>query len=159
MKLFRITNRLYANNFSGKGASFEDGARWNSAGHPVIYFGLNMATAMVEAANYLPNPRLVPVSHCKATYELPETVSSLELAISNLPDDWQDMPYPRSTQMIGDEFLMSQKALMLKVPSVAVGAGEYAVAVVNPQHPDIHQIKLTGTEQPVYSTRMFSGLS
>ncbi|QOL25234.1 RES family NAD+ phosphorylase [Thalassotalea sp. LPB0316] len=158
MKLYRVTNKAYADNFAGRGASFEDGARWNSPGHPVIYFGLDMATALVEAANYHPSPRLIPASHCKAIYQLPDDVEVEHLELKNLANNWQEMPYPLCTQLMGDEFLKSNRALVLFLPSVAVGIEDYSMAVVNPLHPDITKLKLIETIQPVYSPRMFKGL-
>jgi RES domain-containing protein len=158
MNLYRVTNFEYAGNFNGRGASFIDGARWNSAGRPVIYFAMNMAAALVEAANYHPSPRLMPKSHCKAIYELEDTVSIDRLDWSALPADWQEMPYPVSTQLIGDAFLDSGKALLLLLPSVAVGLNDYSIAIANPQHEDMKKIKLIDTIKPVYSGRMFSGI-
>ncbi len=158
MKLYRVTNIKFADNFNGNGASFEDGARWNSAGQPVIYFGLDLGTALLEAANYHPSPRLIPASHCKAIYSAASDISVKTLSLDDLPDDWQKMPYPRSTQVIGDAFLQSKEALLLLVPSVAIGLHESCVAIANPLHPDIHKITLDEVIQPVYSPRMFSGL-
>ena len=158
MKLYRVTNKVYADNFTGRGASFEDGGRWNAPGHAVIYFGLDMATALVEAANYHPSPRLIPPSHCKAIYQLSDDVKLAQVNLENLPQNWQDMPYPLSTQQIGDEFLTSNRAVALLLPSVAVGIEEFSMVVVNPLHPDISKLKLIDTIQPVYSPRMFKGL-
>lgn len=158
MKLYRVTNLKFADTFNGQGASFEDGARWNSPGHPVIYFGLDMSTSLVEAANYHPSPRLVPKSHCKAIYQVDDSVPMVKLDANDLPDDWQAMPYPSTTQKIGDSFLTAKDALLLLVPSVAVGVGELLLAVANPLHPDIKKIELLETIQPVYSDRMFTGI-
>ncbi|MBM7036124.1 RES family NAD+ phosphorylase [Vibrio ulleungensis] len=158
MNLYRVTNSKFANNFSGRGASFDDGARWNSAGNPVIYFALDMGTALVEAANYHPTPRLVPRTHCKAIYTVPNLVPIHRLDTNDLPDDWQSVPYPASTQRIGDQFLQAKQALLLIVPSVAIGLSESSVAIANPLHPDINEIKLIECFSPVYSERMFSGL-
>lgn len=160
VRLYRVTNERHANNFSGKGASYEDGARWNRPGTPVIYFALDMATALVEAANYHPSPRLMPPSHCKAIYEVSGNIVVDELDLSRLPDDWQDMPYPSSTQMLGETFFQQCHALLLLVPSVGVGlANEYSMAVCNPLHPQISRISLVDIIKPVYSTRMFIGTS
>ena len=60
MQLYRICPQSYLQDFSGLGASYKDGARWNSAGLPVLYFALSPATVLLEMANYLPSPRLVP---------------------------------------------------------------------------------------------------
>ncbi len=159
MKLYRVTNKRWADVFNGLGASYEDGARWNSAGHPVIYFALDIATAMVEAANYHPSPDLIPASHCKAIYEADDDISIEKLDPSLLPSDWDLMPYPKSTQLIGDDFFMKNSAALLLVPSVGVGlSSEYLIAVANPNHPDMSKIRLVVTQQPVYHERMFSGI-
>lgn len=60
MQLFRICPEPYLENPSGPGGSHQDGARWNSPGHPVLYFALSASTALLEMANYIPSPRLVP---------------------------------------------------------------------------------------------------
>ncbi len=160
MKLFRVTNERYANHFNGKGVSYDFGARWNVAGQPVIYFATDMATALVEAANYLPAPDLVPATHCKATYIVDGEVPIEYLDSNVLPDDWDAMPYPASTQLIGEQFLLKCDALFLMVPSVGVGSrDEYNVAVANPLHPLISSISLVNTIKPVYSPRMFGGLT
>jgi len=78
--------------------------------------------------------------------------------LSDLPDDWQEMPYPLSTQEVGTAFLESREALILLVPSVAIGIPECNVAVVNPLHPDIAKIQRQTIIRPVYSERMFKGL-
>ncbi len=63
MRLYRICPERFLENYSGLGASFQDGARWNSKGYPALYFALSPATAMLEMANYLPSPRLVPADY------------------------------------------------------------------------------------------------
>lgn len=159
MKLYRVTNKKWAGSFNGLGASYEDGARWNSAGIPVIYFAMDMGTAMIEAANYHPAPGLIPSTHCKATYEIDDDISIEKLDPSLLPADWDKMPYPRSTQQIGDKFLTAGKTAILLVPSVGVGvSSEYLIAIANPNHPDINKFSLESTVQPVYSERMFKGI-
>ncbi|MFM2481311.1 RES family NAD+ phosphorylase [Celerinatantimonas sp. YJH-8] len=160
MKLYRVTNERFADVFSGLGASFKDGARWNSPGIPVIYFALDMATAMLEAANYHTSPRLIPPSHCKAIYTADDSIRIEYFDSSQLPSDWNKMPYPTSTQRIGDAFLNAGKSALLYVPSAAVNlSSEYAIALANPHHDDIkHKLVLTDTLKPVYSARMFSGI-
>lgn len=87
MKLFRICPEQYLENYSGMGASFNDGARWNQPGIPVMYFSPSAAVSMLEMANYLPTPRLVPKSFRLGTYELPDQfVDRLDPA--SLPNDW-----------------------------------------------------------------------
>jgi len=71
MKLYRICPEQYLKNYTGLGASFKNGARWNNKGIPVLYFALSPSVAMLEMANYLPSPRFVPKSYCLGEYNLP----------------------------------------------------------------------------------------
>ena len=63
MFLFRICPERYLEDFSGLGASYQDGARWNFPGTPVMYFASTASLAMLEMAQYLPSPRLLPKNY------------------------------------------------------------------------------------------------
>ena len=63
MELFRITKAKYLENYSGRGKSFLEGARWNKAGQPVLYFAQSPSVAQLEMSHYLPSPQLVPKSY------------------------------------------------------------------------------------------------
>ena len=106
------------------------------------------------------NELFMPPSHCKAIYAADDTISIEYFDSSLLPSDWNKMPYPASTQAIGDAFLNAGKSTLLLVPSAAINlSSEYAIAIANPQHTDTQtKITLSDTLQPVYSARMFAGL-
>lgn len=159
MELFRITRITYLENFTGRGGSFLNGARWNQPGIPVLYFASTPSAALLEMANYLPNPRLVPADYRLGIYHLPDTVSSQTLTVNNLPQDWSRYPYPSSTQKIGSQWLNEGVSLILLIPSVAVPAGLENIAVINPRHPDINKLKLSSVESDLYNDRAFKGLS
>jgi RES domain-containing protein len=158
VELFRITRIKYLENFTGKGGSFLNGARWNTSGIPVLYFASTPSVALLEMANYLPNPRLIPADYRLGIYHLPDTVSSQTLTVNNLPQDWSRYPYPSSTQKIGSQWLNEGGSLILFVPSVAVPAGLENIAVINPRHPDINKLKLSSVESDLYNDRAFKGL-
>lgn len=158
MQLFRICPELYLEDYSGLGASYQDGARWNRAGTSVLYFALTPSVALLEMGNYLPSPRLVPDSYRLGIYELPDFVSRDELSDDRWPDDWSRYPYPESTQQMGTEWLQEGRALALLVPSTAVPAGLERIAVINPRHPDCHQLRLVDVTADLYNKRGFQGL-
>lgn len=158
MRLFRITRIRYLENFSGRGSSFKNGARWNSSGLPVLYFASTPSVALLEMANYLPSPRLIPADYRLGIYQLPDFVSSKTLTVSDLPNDWSRYPYPKSTQDIGSQWLTENDSLILIVPSVAVTAGMENIIVLNPNHPEINTLKLVSTESDLYNSRTFQGL-
>lgn len=154
MRLYRIVPSEFANNFSGLGASYQDGARWNEPNLPVLYFSLSPSVAMLEMANYFPSPRLVPKSYVLATYILedPSSINDLE----QLPKDWSEYPYPKTTQKAGSDWLKSSNSLGLLVPSCAVPAGLENILVINPKHPEIDKLKLISTSPDIYNNRAFN---
>lgn len=158
MRLYRITKEKYLDNFTGRGKSFSDGGRWNLAGIPVLYFASTPSVALLEMANYLPSPRLVPKSYRLGIYELPDSVSCISLTVENLPKNWAEYPYPSSTQKIGSRWLNENNSLCLSVPSVATPAGMENIIVVNPNHPQIVDLKLIAVVSDLYNERAFRGI-
>ena len=159
MQLYRIIKFKYLENFTGRGGSFLNGARWNKAGIPVLYFAATPSVALLEMANYLPNPRLVPPSLKLGIYHLPDTISHQTIEVKDLPADWSQYPYPIGTQEIGSNWLNDCKTLALFVPSAAVPAGLENIIVVNPRHPELTSLKLTSVESSLYNDRTFQGLT
>ena len=158
MKLYRICPEVYLENYDGLGASYSDGGRWNSPGKPVIYYACSPATALLELANYLPSPRLVPKSYRLGVFKLPPGAPLEDLADNKWPEDWAQYPYPTTTQAIGDRWLASKKALVLRVPSAAVPGGLDKIALVNPLHSRCKEIKLQYSLTDIFNKRAFSGV-
>ncbi|MFM2313392.1 MAG: hypothetical protein RLZZ04_2668 [Cyanobacteriota bacterium] len=158
MRLYRITKRKYLTSYSGREKSFQDGARWNSPGFPVLYFGSSPAVALLEMANYLPSPRLVPKDYNLGIYELPSDTKTKTLTIDDLSDDWANFPYPLSTQLIGSNWLNSNEELCLVVPSAAIPEGMENIVIVNPNHPQIGNLKLSYATPNLYNRRAFKGI-
>jgi len=142
MLLYRIVPDTYLENFSGKGASYSDGARWNEPGLPVLYFALSASVAMLEMANYFPLPGLIPNNRVLGIYELPETINFYKLPVAELPKDWNYYPYPQSTRDIGSQWLRTCRQLAMIVPSAATPDGLESIIVINPLHNDIFFLKL-----------------
>ena len=158
MKLYRISPKQFLENYNGLGASYRDGARWNKAGTPVLYFALSPAVALLEMSNYLPSPRLVPKNYQMGVYELPDSAAIDTLPEVSLPANWGLYPYPASTQTIGDDWLKKGDGVALLVPSTAVPAGLEQISVLNPNHPDCKKLHLTLVTDSLYNDRMFSGI-
>lgn len=156
MDLYRIGPRKYLEGFSGKGASYENGARWNRPGFPVIYYSCSPATAMLEMANYLPSPRLVPKDYCLAHYKIVLKKSEYDvLDRSKCPANWNASPYPITTQQIGSDWLEACEKVLLVVPSAAVAAGLENNAIFNPLHAKASKIKLLNITEELYHSEMF----
>ncbi len=158
MRLYRIAPKNYLEDFQGLGASYQDGARWNRPGQPVLYFALSPATALLEMANYLPSPRLIPRNYRLGIYEVPDTVAFRTLSFNLLPSDWALFPYPLSTQTIGGDWLDTGNELGMLVPSSAVSEGLEKIVVINPRHSVCAKIKLIKSTSDLYNKRTFTGL-
>jgi len=157
MQLYRICPERYLEDYSGLGASYRDGARWNVQGIPVIYFATSASLAMLELANYLPSPRLVPANYRLGIYELSGRVKSDMWRVEDLPEQWDVYPYSTATQQLGAQWLVSGKQLALQVPSAAVPGGLERCVVINSRHPAINLLKLVDQKSGIYSKRIFAG--
>jgi RES domain-containing protein len=156
MQLYRICPDQYLEDYSGLGASYRDGARWNIEGIPVIYFATSASLAMLELANYLPSPRLVPGHYRLGIYTLSGRTKVDTWSVEDLPEQWNEYPYPTSTQQLGAAWLRSRKRVALQVPSAAVPGGLETCVVINPLHPAINQLKLIDQRRDIYSKRIFT---
>ncbi|GAA3973827.1 RES family NAD+ phosphorylase [Allohahella marinimesophila] len=156
MELYRIAPERYLENYSGRGGSFESGGRWNSAGHPVMYMALAASVALLEIANYISSPRMIPPSFKLGTYTLDTSVVNVdELAHDKLPESWRAFPYPQTTQAIGDAWITAGHALVLILPSAASPSLHDRIALINALHPDIKHLSLISSSETLYNGRMF----
>ena len=157
MHFFRISHQNFLTNLSGTGASYQDGARWNSPGNPVVYFAGSSSVAMLEMANYIPNPKLIPKQFKLGIYGLEKPTDIEKITVKNLPDQWNSYPHHAHTKFVGDEWLVSGRTALLEVPSASVPDGLESIFLLNPRHPESQFIKLIKTVDQIYSERMFSG--
>lgn len=157
MQLYRICPEKYLENYTGMGASYDSGARWNHPGHPVMYFALSASVAMLEMANYIPNPRFVPPAYRLGVYDVNEDLFDT-FDSSDLPENWADYPHPTVTQDIGTEWIQQGGNLGLIVPSAATAGGLENIALINAAHPKCNSIQLVKSTSKIYNPRIFSGL-
>jgi RES domain-containing protein len=151
MEVFRLQNKKYPINLSGKSAAIT-GARWNSKGTEVIYTAQNRALAMAEVAVHLTIATL-PKGFCMITIFIPDDVAVFNLKVDKLPNDWNFFPENNSTQRIGDELIRQNEFGVIKVPS-AVVKGEFNF-LINPHHKDFEKIKIIQQEDFPFDKRIF----
>jgi len=151
MKLYRLTKSKYSRDLSGKGAEI-GGGRWNSKGTSMLYTSQSIALATTEIAVHVPLG-ILPKGYVVITFEVPNSIITEELQENKLPSDWKTIPHSHSTQLIGDEFIMSKKALILKVPSVVV-QGDFNY-LINPDHLDINMVSIVTIQQYEFDGRLF----
>ncbi|AZI25898.1 RES domain-containing protein [Pedobacter sp. G11] len=137
MILYRISNCNYARDISGTGAKMF-GGRWNSAGTPMHYMAENRALAALEVLVNIDN--VSDTSQlCLSIFELSD--ESIELCnLNQLPKNWRAYPSSFELQKIGDEFVKTNKYLLLRVPS-AIIEDEFNF-LMNVNHPLAENIKI-----------------
>lgn len=149
MVLYRIAKCHYADDLTGTGARLY-GGRWNSEGKSMLYMASSRSLAILEVLVHL-SPLIIPDNYCLAEVEVPEH-SIISLDIDLLPGNWRDISAPVILKEIGDEFLKSNKYLLMKVPSSVVPA-EYNY-LLNPFHPDAQKVRVSRKEPFSFDNRL-----
>ena len=156
MRLYRICRVEHLENFEGQGASFRHGGRWNNAGVPVLYFAGSPGVAMLEMANYLPSPRLVPATYRLAVYEIASSASMKRWRVRDLPKDWNGFPHSPWTRREGTQWLLHGKESLLSVPSAAVPGGLENIVLASPHRLAPAGIRLVEALKDIYDSRAFA---
>ena len=142
VKIWRIVEpHLVKHAFDGEGAR-RFGGRWNNKGTRMVYLAASLSLAAWEMVVHLPSDRLLQRYVCIPVEFSEECV--VKLSSKKLPVDWQALPIPQSTRLIGDTWTGKQASLILEVPSVVVP--QESNYLLNPAHPDIKQLRI-GKEQ------------
>lgn len=140
MHVYRISQCKFNSDLSGAGASLS-GGRWNSKGVYMLYTSLTASTALLEVVVHL---SAIPKSeYCLALLDIPDD-KIFELPEADLPPGWSDYPSDDRLKIIGDDFIIGNKYLGLKVPSVILNTESNLL--INPKHPDFYKVKLVSSE-------------
>ena len=151
MIVFRLARKKYKIELSGKGAA-RSGNRWNSKGTEIIYCAECRSLAMAEIAVHLTLATL-PSDYAMLEIDIPTGVSKSTIRRNSLPVGWEQFPHIVATQRIGDDFIWSSKACVLKVPSAVVpGVFTY---LINPSLPDLKKIKIISKVDFPFDERLF----
>lgn len=141
---WRITQAVHeASAFSGIGAWLE-GGRWNRKGIHMIYTAGSLALAALEMVVHLPKDAIL-YNHYVCIPVQFDSGQVIELAMPDLPENWNDNPPPESTQQIGSSWMIEKSSLVLKVPSSVIP--EEHNFLINPLHPGASEMK-TGKARP-----------
>ncbi len=154
MKVFRIEREKYLDTtLEGLGAALTEGYRWNSLNTTLVYTAMSRALALLEVSVHLDLNEDLPLDRFFVEIEIPNDVAILELRLEDLPENWDSKPPSLETQYIGDDFVKSLSAAILKVPSSVV-PHEYNY-LINPNHPDAKKIKVISKEHLVFDKRFW----
>ena len=127
------------------------GARWNSAGRPVIYASDSFAGAILEILAHSLRPRTLPGLHHAVRITIPDhMVESLDEG--DLPG-WEERDSAAALEY-GDGWLAEMRTPVLvapALPSRPVGR----TVLINPVHPDVGQIQRSETFLVPWDERLF----
>lgn len=123
-------------------------ARWTSkTSSPVVYASLSPGGAMLEFLVHRESTLTEDLS--LATAQLPAA------GIQNLsdpPPQWEERPYRKEVQAVGDAWLERRESLALKVPS-AVCPDELNM-LINPAHPDFALLAVISVKNVSLDSRL-----
>ncbi|HMG13967.1 MAG TPA: RES family NAD+ phosphorylase [Saprospiraceae bacterium] len=152
MKVYRIERQKYLKTtLKGVGAAFTEGYRWNSLNTYLVYTAESRALAILEVSVHLDLNEDLPTDRYYVVVNIPDDIKILELKIKDLPPDWDAKPPILETQFIGDDFVISNEAAVLKVPSSIVPP-EFNY-LINPNHPDAKRINVISVEPLLFDNR------
>jgi RES domain-containing protein len=149
MEVYRLARKNYAK-LTGEGAAIA-GGRWNSVGVEMIYTAQNRSLAMAEVAVHFTLATLPP-DYFMLVLFIPDDISLKEIAVKDLPKEWNIFPHIDKTKTIGDKFILENKFCVLKVPS-SVTKGDYNL-LINPKHKDFKKIKMLHKETFPFDKRL-----
>ena len=132
-----VKQKHAASAFTGEGARIFEG-RWNSAGVPVVYCSENLALAALEILVHA-RPVVIrePFRAFRVSFD-DSLVSRIEL--KKLPKGWNLQPPSAVSKTIGDEWVRSNRSVVLSLPSMLVPLER--TYLLNPKHADFWKIKI-----------------
>jgi RES domain-containing protein len=154
--IWRIERRKHARSpFSGVGAKL-NGGRWNSVGKSVVYSSATLSLAALEKLVHMQLRHFRKQDLVSFSAEILDTVLIEQKEETDLPQNWRSSElYHLELIQIGDEWLMSDRTAVLRVPS-AIIPQEYNY-LLNPAHPDFANIKIGAPEPFIFDKRLFKG--
>lgn len=138
MKLWRISNFA---SLDGAGGVLFPG-RWHSAGRPIVYTAETPAGAILEILAHIDREDL-PQSYQLIEIDADPALAYESVSLDALRENWREQH--AITRSIGDEWLASNRTLLLGVPSaLAPHTWNY---LINPRHEYFRQLRIVGIER------------
>jgi RES domain-containing protein len=125
------------------------GARWHTAGRPIIYTAESPAGALIEFLVHIRRQDL-PVSFLLLGVDVDERVTSEAVEATTLPPEWA--ANSAITREIGDRWLASAASLLLYVPSAILPYTRNVL--INPAHQQIGMIGIATTDKVPLDERL-----
>ncbi len=149
MFVWRISNHAALDGRGGLSAS----ARWHTEGRPIVYLAESPAGALVEVLVHLElDPARLPKFYRVLKAEAPDDLPLKAVGGTDLPRNWVEDQI--ATRTIGDEWLVSNRTPLLRVPSAIVP--ETFNLLLNPEHPEAGRVQVLWHEQYPWDKRLLA---
>ncbi len=155
MELYRITHEVYSNDLRGNG-SWLFGGRWNSEGHHALYSASSRSLALLETLSHTPAKMLQLKAYILITLYVPDATIQQVIDLNELPERWDSSDIHPYTRKTGNNFLLENKKLLLRAPSVLMQ--EENICMLNPLHPDMNKVKIVHRRRIRFDTGMENNL-
>ncbi len=155
MEVYRITQEKFATDLSGNGARLY-GGRWNSEGIHALYTASNRSLALLETLAHSSIKLLTEKNYILVTISIPEEATIKVITTGQLDEGWDKLLANHITIQTGDNFLISNKHLLLQVPSVLVP--EESNIVINPLHPLMDQVYIKDMREININNRLINNM-
>jgi RES domain-containing protein len=126
-----VKKKHWASAFTGEGARLF-GGRWNSKAIGIIYTSASVSLAILEILVHLKTHQILE-AYWLGEIAFDEALVEV-LPASKLPANWRKDPAPASLRILGDEWVLSDSSVVLRVPSAIIDS-EWNY-LLNPAHPD-----------------------
>jgi RES domain-containing protein len=151
MLVWRIARQIHGDTtLEGIGGLLVAG-RWHRRGHPILYTSSSAALAALELLVHV-EPLQAPDDLRLQGLELPVDLAIEALDLTQLPDNWQSLPAPESTQSIGSAWLERKSSVALRVPSIIVPMESNVL--LNPRHPKMARVRISSNEAFRFDSRL-----
>ena len=149
MEIFRISKNAYGD-IKGNGGLYYPG-RWHNAGQRIVYTAQNRSLAALESLVHLSKTQFLANGFIISTISIPENSSILSLSIDQLSEDWRNTLKISETRLLGDQFLLNNEFLIMKVPS-AIIKDEFNF-ILNPEHPEFKNCSVINQQNFTFDSR------
>ena len=115
----------------------------------MLYMAPSVSLAKLEV---LANSVYLPEERSLVTVTIPDTPSTLTVALATLPENWQAWPYLDELADMAETWIDESKFWIMRVPS-AQSPTEYNY-LLNPLHPEHKTLTLVSIEPHLFDTRL-----
>jgi RES domain-containing protein len=144
LTLWRVSNHASLDGTGGLRAS----GRWHNRGKRIVYCAPNPATALLEILVHAEiDIQDIPVTLRCLEIEAPDSI-----AVESLDIGAGAGSRPEKSRRAGDEWLISKRSALLRVPSVIVPATWNVL--INPAHLESGHIRIVHTRRHAFDHRL-----